>query len=79
MPPLGNAVGFIDGQQADFYAAQVLAEGARSEALRREEKQGQCAIAQAVDDLGDFVIGEGGVDARRLDAATVQGLDLVFH
>ncbi|MCY1544099.1 hypothetical protein D9M68_799560 [compost metagenome] len=77
--PLGYAVGFVDGEEADRQALQEGQHARLHQALGGEVEQLDLAAAQA---LGDIPLGlgrQGGIQRHRRYAELVQGGDLVVH
>ena len=81
VPPLGDAVGLVDHEQADARLAHPLDEPGRGEALGRHVEQAQLAGGRPLDRLGVAPRILLGVDERDPvpEPARAERLDLVLH
>jgi len=61
MPPLGNTMGFVDGEEGDGEALQPVHGAAERDALRRQIEQLVFAGGRALEDVGALFGGSGGV------------------
>ena len=83
MAPLADAVGLVDGEQAELAAVkqriQQCQKTGRGQALRRSIKQADVAAQHALLDLVGLVTAQGGVEKGGRNAGLVQGTHLVVH
>lgn len=77
--PLGNAVGFVDGEEADGDARQFLKKKGGGKALGRNVEKLVVAVDAVFEEDNDFFVGEATVDGGGLDAAAAQLGNLIFH
>ena len=70
---------FVDREQGDARAAQVVEKALVVEALGRHVQQRQLARAQLLTHRADLGRVEGRVQAGGVDAEPPQVVDLVFH
>jgi len=79
MPPLGDAVGFVNGKEGDLHLLQPLQEGIAHQTFRRHIEQLQLAVVQPRQHLACLAFGKGGVVAGRGNAVGYEGVHLVLH
>ena len=77
--PLGDAVGFVDGEEGDGHLVEAGAELLVGEALGGDVEEFEGAGADLVIDGEGFLGAEGGVEAGGGDASLLKGIDLVLH
>ena len=79
MAPLGNAMGLVDRQQADFRGLEHGDDFGIGEAFRRDVGEPQFAAPDLLDDGAILVEAVGRVERRRGDAVAAQLRHLVAH
>ena len=77
--PLGDAVGFIDGEERDLRSFELREEPLVVEPLGGHVQQLEKTRAEPFGDLACFRKGKRGVQPGRLDAPAAQKVDLVLH
>jgi len=79
VPPLGDAVRLVDGEERDLRVSELCEEPLVVEALRRDVEQLQAPGAEALGDAANLVGAEARVEPRGVDSATGEEVDLVLH
>ena len=79
MPPLGDAVRFVDGDERDRHTDGEVAESFGFQTFRRHVQQFELFLNRQPADVNLFVRRLSGVDERGRKAHVVQGVDLVAH
>ena len=79
MTPMGNAVGFVDGQQSNFQLPQKTPEIGQNGAFRGHVEDSEPAITGQLFDSRDLLRGQGAVDEAGSDAIGDEAVHLVFH
>src|SRR6266404_9588780 len=79
MAPLGNAMGFVDGEKGNGEALQPVHGAAERDALRRQIEQLILAGSGLLEDMGALVRRSGGVQASSGNAHLEELRDLVLH
>ena len=77
--PLGDAVGFVDGQQVDFHAGKQIEQARGQECLGGHVKQAHRAIPHPGHVLLVFVRLERTIEEKGRNAGRAQLLDLILH
>ena len=77
--PFRDAVRLVDREERDASARELREEALVVEALRRHVEELQRAVAESLADLTLLVGIEARVEPGRLDAASLQEVDLVLH
>ena len=77
--PLGDAVGFVDGDEADVEAGEKALELGQGGAFRGNVEDFDAAVPNTLLDQGNLGRGEGAVDETGGNAVGSEGVDLVFH
>ncbi len=79
VPPLGDAVRFVDREERDLEPTETVQEALVGEAFGRDVEDLELARREAVLDLAHLVRGEAAVEPGRGDALPLQGVHLVLH
>ena len=79
VPPLRDAVRFVDGEQADGYAVYGLAKALVVEPFRRHVEQPHRPGAYTIHHLAILLQAQARIEPGGADAAGVQRVDLVLH
>lgn len=77
--PLGDAVGFINGEQRNPGLFQQHLHTGRGQPFRSDIQKIQLACPQAVFHIGRLVIIEAGVQVGRLDSVLLKCRYLILH
>ena len=77
--PLAEAVGFVDGDEADGCFREEAHEGVLREAFGGDVEDSAGLLPEGAQAFAVFFSGEGAVDHGGGDAALFEGIDLVFH
>ena len=77
--PLGDAVGFVDGEKGEAGAREQFQCAVAEQALRGDVEQVQLAVRDGRFDLKHLLVRQGRVEARGADARLAQTLHLVPH
>ena len=77
--PCRDAVGFVDGEQADLLVANEIEKAFIGEPFGGDKQHFELAVADGVGDLAIFVFREAGVESFRQNVFGLQAIDLVFH
>ncbi len=79
MPPLTDAVGFVDGQEADVPGFQVLRPILHQQAFRGGVKHLELALVQPPQPGPRFLFAECRVQICGRDPADLQRIHLILH
>ena len=79
MTPFGDAMGFIDGEEGDFGAAEAIDEGVAGEAFWGDVEEFELAVEEVGVELLGLFGGERGIESGGGDAFGAEGIDLIFH
>ena len=79
VPPLRDAMRFVDGEQADARLAQHRLGAVEREPLGRGVKQAQAAVGDGIEQRRRFLAAVRGIERACRDAEALQLRDLVAH
>ena len=79
MPPLGHAVGLVNGEQRNVHTPQQGQRALLGQAFRGDVQQVQLAPVQGLFHLADLGRAQGGIEVTRVYAQLAQGVHLVLH
>ena len=79
VPPLGDAVGLVDGEEGNVDATEGGDEAAVGEALGGDIEEAEVAIGGPAQDVALLLAGHGRVDGGGGDAVPRKCVDLVLH
>ena len=72
-------MGFIDGEEGDFGAAEAIDEGVAGEAFWGDVEDFELAVEEVGVELLGLFGGERGIESGGGDAFGAEGIDLIFH
>ena len=79
VPPFGDAMRFIHGDEADLEWLQKISEPRQRQSFRGDVQNFEHALLREGLNPAHFGVGQGAVDERRFNAVGFQGINLVFH
>ncbi len=79
MPPLTDAVRFVDGEQGNIQITQTLLEGVAHQALRGDVEQAQFTRMQTRKNAARLLGTLRGIVKGGLHAIGLQGIHLILH
>ncbi len=77
--PFGDAVGFVDGDEADVPAGEGLLEVVEHGAFGGDVEEAEFSGFEAGKAVAGFFGGEGGVEESGGDSGGLESVDLIFH